>query len=283
MGAPQQTGTQLHRIASVPRLLLSAITALILFFLVAPIFVVLPLSFSSSELLVLPTPGYSLRWYQDFFTSSRWLSATINSFTVAIATTILATTLGTLAAIGITIGTFRGKAFLLAILALPMVTPVIVTAIAMYFALSLVGLGSTLTGLVLAHTVLAVPYVLVTVLASLQSFDQNLLRAAASLGASPLISFHRVVLPLITPGVAAGALFAFATSFDELIVALFIAGPAQFTLPRQMYAGLREFLSPTIAAAAVLLIVVSTLLLALHEFTRSRAAARYAAPPPSPR
>ena len=265
------------------RLLLSAVTALVLFFLAAPIFVVLPLSLSSGELLVLPTPGYSLRWYQDFFTSSRWLSATYNSIFVAIATTILATTLGTLAAIGITIGSFRGKAVLLAALSLPMVTPVIVTAIAMYFALSLVGLGSTLTGLVLAHTVLAVPYVLLTVLASLQSFDPTLLRAAASLGANPIVSFRRIVLPLIAPGVATGALFAFATSFDELIVALFIASPAQFTLPRQMYAGLREFLSPTIAAAAVLLIVVSTLLLAMHEFIRARAAARDAGTPQSNR
>ena len=153
-----------------------------------------------------------------------------------------------------------------------MVTPVVVTAIAMYFALSLVGLGNTLTGLVLAHTVLAAPYVLLTVLASLQTFDPTLLRAAASLGADPATSFRRVVLPLIAPGVATGALFAFATSFDELVVALFIAGPGQFTLPRQMYAGLREFLSPTIAAAAVVVIAVSILLLAVNEIIRRRGA-----------
>lgn len=263
---------------SAGRLALALITALILLFLVAPIVVVFPLSLSSGELLVLPTPGYSLRWYEDFFTSSRWLSATWNSFVVGIATMILATLLGTLAAFGIFLGRFPGKALLLAILSLPMVTPVIVTAIAMYFSLSLVGLGSTLTGLILAHTVLSVPFVLLTVLASLQTFDQNLLRAAASLGANPAIAFRRVVLPLIAPGVATGALFAFATSFDELIVALFIASPGQFTLPRQMYAGLREFLSPTIAAAAVLLILFSVLLLALNEFIRKRAQARGASP-----
>lgn len=263
---------------SAGRLALALVTALILLFLVAPIVVVFPLSLSSGELLVLPTPGYSLRWYEDFFTSSRWLSATWNSFVVGIATMILATLLGTLAAFGIFLGRFPGKALLLAILSLPMVTPVIVTAIAMYFSLSLVGLGSTLTGLILAHTVLSVPFVLLTVLASLQTFDQNLLRAAASLGANPAIAFRRVVLPLITPGVATGALFAFATSFDELIVALFIASPGQFTLPRQMYAGLREFLSPTIAAAAVLLILFSVLLLALNEFIRKRAQARGASP-----
>ena len=263
---------------SARRLALALVTALILLFLVAPIVVVFPLSLSSGELLVLPTPGYSLRWYEDFFTSSRWLSATWNSFVVGIATMILATLLGTLAAFGIFLGRFPGKALLLAILSLPMVTPVIVTAIAMYFSLSLVGLGSTLTGLILAHTVLSVPFVLLTVLASLQTFDQNLLRAAASLGANPAIAFRRVVLPLIAPGVATGALFAFATSFDELIVALFIASPGQFTLPRQMYAGLREFLSPTIAAAAVLLILFSVLLLALNEFIRKRAQARGASP-----
>uniref|UniRef100_A0A9E8CQY1 ABC transporter permease n=1 Tax=Bosea sp. NBC_00436 TaxID=2969620 RepID=A0A9E8CQY1_9HYPH len=263
---------------SAGRLALALVTSLILLFLVAPIIVVFPLSLSSGELLVLPTPGYSLRWYADFFSSSRWLDATWNSFVVGIATMVLATLLGTLAAFGLFLGRFPGKALLLAILSLPMVTPVIVTAIAMYFALSLVGLGSTLTGLILAHTVLSVPFVLLTVLASLQTFDPNLLRAAASLGANPAVSFRRVVLPLIAPGVATGALFAFATSFDELIVALFIASPGQFTLPRQMYAGLREFLSPTIAAAAVLLILFSVLLLALNEFIRKRAQARGASP-----
>jgi putative spermidine/putrescine transport system permease protein len=135
----------------------------------------------------------------------------------------------------------------------------------MYFAFALAGLTSTLAGLILAHTVLALPYVVVTVLAALQGFDRTLLRAATSLGAPFPVVLRRVVLPLIAPAVAAGGLFAFATSFDELIVALFIAGPEQFTLPRQMLAGLREFLSPTICAAAVLLTLVSLLLLALHQ------------------
>ena len=257
--------------------LLVATTVAVLLFLVGPIFIIFPLSLSSGELLVLPTPGYSLRWYADFFSSNRWLDATRNSFIVGIATMIIATLLGTLAALGIFIGRFRGKAVLLALLSLPMVTPVIVTAIAMYFALSLVGLGSTLTGLIIAHTVLSVPYVLFTVLASLQTLDPNLLRAASSLGASPATSFRRVVVPLIAPGIATGALFAFATSFDELVVALFIASPGQFTLPRQMYAGLREFLSPTIAAAAVLLIVCSLFLLLVNEYIRVRAVKQGAA------
>jgi putative spermidine/putrescine transport system permease protein len=263
-----------RRPANLSRLLLWITTAAVLLFLIAPIVVVFPLSFSSGELLTLPTPGYSWRWYDDFFNSSKWLVATRNSFIVGVATAVLATLLGTVGALGIFLGRFRGKAVLIAMLSLPMVVPVVVTAVAMYFAFSMVGLNNTLTGLVLAHTVLSVPYVLLTVLATLQTFDRNLLKAAATLGAPPHVAFRRIVLPLIAPGVATGALFAFATSFDELVVAIFVAGPAQFTLPRQMYAGLNEFLSPTIAAAAVLLIVCSLVLLVLNEWIRTRAQAR---------
>lgn len=263
-----------RRPANLSRLLLWITTAAVLLFLIAPIVVVFPLSFSSGELLTLPTPGYSWRWYDDFFNSSKWLVATRNSFIVGVATAVLATLLGTVGALGIFLGRFRGKAVLIAMLSLPMVVPVVVTAVAVYFAFSMVGLNNTLTGLVLAHTVLSVPYVLLTVLATLQTFDRNLLKAAATLGAPPHVAFRRIVLPLIAPGVATGALFAFATSFDELVVAIFVAGPAQFTLPRQMYAGLNEFLSPTIAAAAVLLIVCSLVLLVLNEWIRTRAQAR---------
>jgi putative spermidine/putrescine transport system permease protein len=263
-----------RRPVAVPRLLLRTTTVLVLLFLIAPIIVVFPLSFSSGELLTLPVPGYSWRWYDDFFNSSKWLVATRNSFIVGVATAVLATLLGTIGALGIFLGRFRGKTLLIALLSLPMVVPVVVTAVAVYFAFSVVGLNNTLAGLVIAHTVLSVPYVLLTVLATLQTFDRNLLKAAATLGAPPHVAFRRIVLPLIAPGVATGALFAFATSFDELVVAIFVAGPAQFTLPRQMYAGLREFLSPTIAAAAVLLIVLSLALLALNEWIRGRAQAR---------
>ena len=196
---------------------------------------------------------------------------------------MLATLLGTVGALGIFLGSFRGKAVLVAALSLPMVVPVVVTAIAVYFAFSLVGLNNTLAGLILAHTVLSVPYVLITVLATLQTFDRNLLKAAATLGAPPHVAFRRVVLPLIAPGVATGALFAFATSFDELVVAIFVASPGQFTLPRQMYAGVREFLSPTIAAAAVLLILVSLVLLVLNELFRSRSEGAHPSRPPIPR
>ena len=249
-------------------------TAVVLLFLIAPIVVIFPLSFSAGELLTLPTPGWSWRWYRDFFGNEQWLLATRNSFIVGIATMILATVLGTLCALGIFLGRFRGKAFLIALLTTPMVVPVIVTAVAIYFGFSFVGLNNTLTGLVLAHTVLSVPYVLLTVLATLTTFDRNLLKAAATCGARTHVAFTRVVLPLIAPGVATGALFAFATSFDELVVAIFVSSPGQFTLQRQMFAGLREFLSQTIAAAAVLLIMCSVLLLVANEMLRARARTR---------
>ena len=212
----------------------------------------------------LPLPGFSLRWYEDFFTSGRWLSSTRNSLVVGLHAAAFATLLGTLAAFGLFLRRDAGR-LSLAILSLPLVVPAVIAGLGMYFAFALVGLTSTLAGLILAHTVLALPYVVVTVLASLQGFDRTQLRAATSLGAPFHVVLRRVVLPQISPAVAAGALFGFATSFDELIVALFIAGPEQFTLPRQMLAGLREFLSPTITAAAVLLTLVSLLLLALHQ------------------
>lgn len=248
---------------------LRVFTGVVLVFLVAPLLVVVPLSFSSGEVLGLPVPGLSLRWYEDFFTSGRWLAATRNSFVVGIATSVLATGLGTLAALGLFAGG-AGRRIALGVLSVPLVVPAVIAGVAMYFAFAAVGLTSSFAGLILAHTVLALPYVVLTVLAGLQGFDRTLLRAAASLGASLPVVVGRVVVPLIAPSVAAGALFAFATSFDELIVALFIAGPAQFTLPRQMLAGLSEFLSPTICAAAVLLSATSLLLLGLHQMVTAR-------------
>ncbi|NKC29634.1 ABC transporter permease [Falsiroseomonas selenitidurans] len=251
-------------------------TALVLGFLLAPMAAVVLLSFSPTELMVLPPRGLSLRWYEAFLTEGRWVLATRNSFVVAFATTALATLLGTAAAIGLQLGRFRGKAVLLTLLTLPMVTPYIVTAAAMFFAYSLVGLSGSLAGLVLGHTVVAVPFVVVAVLATLQGFDATLLRAAASLGAAPLPALWRVVVPNIWPGIAAGAIFAFATSLDEFVITLFLAGPGQFTLPRQMYASVREFLSPTILAAATLLFLSSLVFLLGSELLRLRAARRAA-------
>lgn len=244
--------------------------ALVLIFLVSPIFVIFPLSFSSSSILTLPVPGYSLQWYEDFFFSERWLSATKNSFIVGFATMFISCLLGTMAAFGLNYSNFKGKKIVLTALTLPMVVPLIVTAASMFLAFSIVGISNSLWGLIIAHTIVASPYVVITVLASLQTFDMNLLRAALSLGANPVTAFREVVLPMIMPGVAAGAIFAFATSFDELVIAIFITGPGQFTLPRQMFAGLREFLSPTISAAAVIMVLLSFILLFFSEFIRRR-------------
>ncbi len=233
--------------------------ALVLLFLLAPLLVVVPLSVSSAPSMTLPIPGLSWRWYEDFFTGARWLLAARNSLLVGTLTTLVATPLGTLAAIGIAIGAPRAR-LLLASLCLPVVVPSVIAALAMYLAFIRVGLANSLAGLVLAHSVLGLPYVVLTVLAGTKQFDLALLRAAASLGASRLVILRRILLPLLAPAIGAGALFAFAISFDELIIALFIAGPEQFTLPRQMLASTREFLSPTLAAAVLVSLVSLALL-----------------------
>lgn len=253
-----------------PSALLLGVTALVLAFLMAPMLAALWLSFSPTELMSFPPKGFSLRWYADFFGNERWVLATRNSLVVGAATMVVATLLGTMAAIGLHLGEFRGRALIVALLTLPMVTPFIVTAAAMFFAFSLVGLSGTLVGLVLGHTVVAVPFVLVSVLASLATFDNTLLRAAASLGAPPWMAFRRVLLPRIWPGVAAGAVFAFATSLDEFVITLFLAGPGQFTLPRQMYANVREYMTPTILAGASLLFLASFVMLLVTEALRRR-------------
>ena len=252
----------------IARIALRGVTGAVLLFMVLPVLVVVPLSFSSGEMLTFPIPGFSWRWYADLFDNARWLLAARNSLVVGTATMALATVLGTLAALGLHLGRYPGRVFMVAVLSLPMVTPVIVAAVALYFAFAWAGLTRGPWALILAHTVLALPYVLVTVLAALRGFDGALLRAAASLGAAPPAIFARIVLPLIAPGVAAGAIFAFAVSFDELVVALFLAGPEQFTLPRQMYAGINDFLSPTLCAAAVLLVLCSLALLGAMELAR---------------
>lgn len=242
--------------------------ALVLLFLLAPMLAVVAMSFSPTELLAFPPRGFSTRWYAELAASPAWRLAAWNSLVVATAAAALSTVLGTLAALGLHLGRFRGRAALLALLTMPLVTPSIVTAAAMFLAFSAAGLAGSLPGLVLAHTAVAVPFVLLTVLASLRTFDANLLRAAASLGAHPPTAFRRVVVPLIWPGIAAGAVFAFATSLDEFVITLFMAGPGQFTLPRQMYAAVQDYLSPTILAAATLLFLASLLFLLASELTR---------------
>jgi putative spermidine/putrescine transport system permease protein len=249
---------------------LRSLCGLVLLFLILPVLVIIPLSFNTSSFLVYPLQGFSLQWYEDFFGSAGWMRALKNSLIIAPAATVIAMLLGTLAAIGLTRGDFRGKALVMSLLISPMVVPVVIVGVASYLFLAPLGMGNSYVSLILVHAVLGVPFVIITVSATLQGFNYNLVRAAASLGASPLTAFRRVTLPLIAPGMISGALFAFATSFDEVVVALFLAGPEQVTLPRQMFAGIRENLSPTIAAAATLLIGFSILLLLTLEWLRGR-------------
>jgi putative spermidine/putrescine transport system permease protein len=251
--------------------------ALVLLFLVLPILVIVPLSFSDSSFLSYPMPGVSLRWYRNLLESEEWMRAAQNSFIVAPAATIVATVLGTLAAVGLNKADFRGKALVMAVLISPMVVPVVVVGVGVYIFFAQIGLSETYTGLILAHAALGAPFVVTTVSATLQGFNHNLVRASLSLGASPLTTFFRVTLPVIAPGLISGALFAFATSFDEVVITLFVAGPSQSTLPRQMFSGIRENISPTIAALATILIIFSTCLLLALEWLRGRnkAAAKY--------
>jgi putative spermidine/putrescine transport system permease protein len=249
---------------------LRVFVGLVLLFLIAPILAIMPLSFNSEMFFTYPMPGFSLRWYDDFFTNDRWQSALRLSLVLAFFTTVLATTLGTLAALGLARGTLPWRAGIMAVLISPMVVPIIISAIGMFFFYAKMNLLGTLPGLVLAHTALATPFVVITVTATLSSFDRTLMRAGESLGASPATVFFKVVLPLILPGMISGALFAFVTSFDEVIAVIFIAGPEQRTLPRQMFSGIRELISPTITAAASVLIVISTLLLLTVELLRRR-------------
>lgn len=239
-------------------------------FMLVPIFVIIPISFSSSSLLNYPLPGFSLKWYEAIFVPYPWMLALENSLIIGAAATVLATVLGTLAAYGMTSAEFRFKGLVMGLMVSPLVVPLAITGLALYFFFSRIGLIGTHVGLILAHTVLAIPFVVITVSATLQGFDRNMVRAAASLGARPLTAFFKVTLPLIMPGVVAGAIFAFVTSFDEIVVALFIASPAQFTLPRQLFAGLRDKLDPSIVAIATLLIAVSIVLLVTVELLRWR-------------
>lgn len=249
---------------------LRGFVGLILLFLIAPIMAIMPLSFNSETFFSYPMPGYSTKWYVDFFTNDRWQKALRLSFVLAFATTILATTLGTLAALGLARGNLPGRATIMAVLISPMIVPVIISALGMFFFYARWGLTGTMAGLILAHTALATPFVVITVTATLSSFDRTLMRAGASLGAPPHTVFFKVVMPLILPGMISGALFAFVTSFDEVVVIIFIASPEQNTLPRQMFSGIREQISPTITAAATVLILISTAMLVTVEMLRRR-------------
>ena len=252
---------------------------LVFFFLIAPLFLILPLSFNaeqyihfSAKMLALDPEGFSLRWYEDMIygTKNPWGLATKNSLIIAFFATIGSTLLGTVAALGLSSRHMPYKAAFMALLISPMIVPLIISGTAIFFFMAKVGLAATHTGIIIAHIILGTPFVVITVTATLTGFDHSVTRAAASLGSNPVHTFRKITLPLIMPGVISGALFAFVTSFDEVIVVLFLAGLENTTIPIQMWVGLREQLSPTILAVATCLIVMSTLILVSAELLRRR-------------
>ena len=273
------------------------ICALIFLFLIAPILIVMPLSFYAEpyftfteKMLTFDPEGYSTRWYDllltfgmaepdaardgnwwsDVWENAAWISATKNSVIIGFFATILATCLGTLAALGLSRPEMPFRRAIMAVLISPMIVPIIITATGLFFFYSLTGLANSYVGIILAHATLGIPFVIITVTATLVGFDHSLTRAAASLGAPPTTTFFRITMPLILPGVISGALFAFVTSFDEVVVVLFVAAHDQQTIPRQMWNGIREQISPAILSVATILVIISILLLTTVELLRRR-------------
>jgi putative spermidine/putrescine transport system permease protein len=269
----------------------------IFLFLILPVIIVVPLSFNiepyftfTQGMLTLDPAAFSLRWYQDIFqngmadpsqafgwnwivdswNNAQWVHSTKNSFFIAILVTILATTLGTLAALGLSQSELPYRGAIMGILISPMIVPLIITAAGMYFFYSDIGLAQTYPGIILAHTALGTPFVVITVTATMISFDRSLIRAGSNLGAPPHTVFFKVIMPLILPGVISGGLFAFITSFDEVVAVLFLSGFEQRTIPRQMWSGIREQISPTILAVATILVFISICLLTMVELLRRR-------------
>ncbi len=253
------------------------ICVLIFGFLIIPILVILPLSFNAQpyftftpEMVAFDPAGYSTKWYQAFFNDSNWQAAVKNSLIIAFFSTIISTFLGTLAALGLSQKVFPFKTTVMGILISPMIVPLIISAAGMFFFYAKINLLGTHIGVILAHAALATPFVVITVTATLTGFDHSLTRAAANLGSSPTNTFFRITVPLITPGVISGALFAFITSFDEVVVVLFVGSVNQRTIPWAMFSGIREEISPTILAVATLLITFSIILLFMVELLRRR-------------
>ncbi len=271
------------------------ICGLILFFLIAPIVIVAPLSFNAEPyfsftngMLRLDSDALSTRWYadilrngmaapdavegwwSDMWNNAQWVRAMKNSFFIGIFATLISTALGTLAAVGLSRSEMPYRRTIMAILISPMIVPLVIIGAGMFFFFSQVGLAYTYPGIILAHAVLGTPFVIITVTATLSGFDQSLVRAAQSMGADPVTTFFKVQMPLILPGVISGALFAFITSFDEVVVMLQMASAEQRTIPRQMFSGIREQISPTILAVATILVIISIALLATVEMLRRR-------------
>jgi len=273
------------------------ICGVIFLFLILPVLIVLPLSFNvepyfsfTPGMLTFDTEAFSLRWYKDIFrngmqapdapldwawlsdtwNNGQWMRAIRNSFFIGICATLLSTALGTLAAIGLSRSEMPHRRLIMSILISPMIVPLVITAAGMFFFYSKVHLSQTYLGVIMAHAVLGTPFVIITVTATLVGFDKSLVRASSSLGAGPIETFFKIQMPLIVPGVISGGLFAFITSFDEVVAVLFLASPEQRTIPRQMWSGIREQISPTILAVATLLVLLSIILLTVIELLRRR-------------
>ena len=266
-------------------------------FLILPILIVLPLSFNvepyfsfTTGMLNFDPEAFSMRWYEDIllngmaapdaefswawlsdtWNNGQWIRAIRNSFFIGICATLLSTALGTLAAIGLSRSEMPYRRLIMSILISPMIVPLVITAAGMFYFYSRVHLSQTYLGVIMAHAVLGTPFVIITVTATLVGFDKSLVRASQSLGAGALATFRKVQMPLIIPGVISGGLFAFITSFDEVVAVLFLASPEQRTIPRQMWSGIREQISPTILAVATLLVILSIILLTVLELLRRR-------------
>ena len=252
------------------RLWLYVVAAIIMLLLVIPTFIVIPMSFSDSQYLEFPPGNWSVRWYDEYFGSSKWMRATVTSLQIGVLTMLVATPLGTAAAYALFVSGHRAARAVFMFLITPMIVPVILIAIGTFYAFGRVGLNNTITGLVLAHTVLAAPLVMIVITASLRTYDLNQELVARSLGASRLKAFFAITLPQIKFSVLTAALLSFLTSFDEVIVAIFVSGGVNATLTKHMFAALRDYIDPTIAAISTIMVLVSSVLLLATQYIGNR-------------
>jgi putative spermidine/putrescine transport system permease protein len=249
---------------------LKAHTSIVAFILVAPTLVVIPMSFSSAQTFRFPPDGWSMRWYHELFTSSEWTAAILNTLQVGIYTAVFATALGTTAAFGLARLRPRWRGAVNGFLLSPMIVPHILVALVVFAAFLKLGLNGTLIGIILAHTALAVPFVVIAVTARLQGMDGRLSGVAASLGAGPVSAFRRVTLPLVLPGILSGAVLAFVTSLDEVVIALFLQAPGAITLPVKMFNSVTVEIDPTISAASSLMVVLVSVPILLAQVIGAR-------------
>ena len=252
------------------RLWLYVVAAIIMLLLVIPTFIVIPMSFSDSQYLEFPPSTWSIRWYEEYFGSAKWMRATVTSLQVGILTMLVATPIGTLAAYALFVSGHRAARALFMFLITPMIVPVILIAIGAFYAYGRVSLNNTITGLVIAHTAMATPLVMIVVTAAFKSYDLNQERVARSLGASRPKAFFTVTLPQIKFSLVTSALLAFLTSFDEVIIAIFVSGGANATLTKHMFSALRDYIDPTIAAISTIMVLISSVLLIATQLIGGR-------------